>query len=91
MSDLKINGYQPIHPVQKMNASVPAEHVQKAPDQGDKIEISAEAKQMQDVHRFEEIRKEKIDRIKAKIDAGTYSVSAEQVAARLYAYWNQKQ
>lgn len=58
-------------------------------DKKDKLEISDTAKYFQIALKAAkdspDIRSEKVDRIKAEIEAGTYNVSAEDVAKKMMA------
>lgn len=55
----------------------------------DKLEISAEAKHFQTALKAAkdspDIRTDKVERIKAQIESGTYNVSAEEVAKKMMA------
>ncbi|GGL54575.1 flagellar biosynthesis anti-sigma factor FlgM [Sporolactobacillus putidus] len=87
---MKINHYQPIQPYTNFKPGKPAEQPSAPAGGNDKIEISPEAKRLQGSQRLEEGRRQKVDQIKAQVDAGTYHVGSEDVAKKMYAYWNQK-
>jgi len=56
--------------------------------QGDKLEISSEAKKLSEVSSYSLERNEKVQAIKAQVDAGTYKVNPEQLAQKLISYYN---
>ncbi|WP_010631874.1 flagellar biosynthesis anti-sigma factor FlgM [Sporolactobacillus vineae] len=86
---MKIDGYQPIQPYAGYPASKPAETKPgAAPVKSDQVEISPEARRMQDVQKFSQARKARVADLKAQVDAGTYHVAAEDIAKKMYAYWN---
>lgn len=86
---MKIDGYQPIQPYAGYPASKPAETKQgTAPVKNDKVEISPEARQLQDSQKLDQARKTKVADLKAQVDAGTYHVAAKDIATKMYAYWN---
>ncbi|RYM05899.1 flagellar biosynthesis anti-sigma factor FlgM [Sporolactobacillus sp. THM7-7] len=87
MSDFKINPYQPIRPYTNYPIPKSSKTASTAAGKSDRIEISERARQMQGT---EETRQDKLAEIKARIDAGTYHVPAEEVAKKLYAYWNRR-
>lgn len=53
----------------------------------DKIEISMEAKQLQQTNQMEKARQEKINHIKEQIESGNYKVDAKEVARKFYEFW----
>lgn len=61
---------------------------QKVSLQADKLEISAEAKKLSEVSSFTAARDERVQEIKAQVEAGTYKVDPEQLAKNLAAYFN---
>lgn len=60
---------------------------QKAKMKTDKLEISSEAKQLSEVSSFTIQRNERVEQLKAEIEAGTYKVDAEQLASNLAKYY----
>ncbi len=60
----------------------------KAPIQTDKLEISSEAKQLSEIQSYAVERNERIEQLKAQIDAGTYKVDPEKLAVDLIDYYN---
>lgn len=87
---MKIDGYQPVQPYGKYPLPHQGKQPGTAPAQSDKVEISSEAKRMQGAHRLEQERLDKVQNIKAQVDAGTYHVSSEDIARKMYAWWNRK-
>ncbi|MFC7393838.1 flagellar biosynthesis anti-sigma factor FlgM [Scopulibacillus cellulosilyticus] len=86
---MKINGYHSIHKYQSYQNQMGRQGgpVKKSSKQ-DQVEISSQAKQLQNASGIEAERKEKIAKIKAAIDNGTYKVNPEEVAKKLYDFWN---
>lgn len=86
---MKINGlnHSNIHPYKR-----PQQHseTKQGASQHDQIEISEEAKQLQQSSRLSADRQEKIEAIKKKIDTGQYQVDSRKVAERFYEFWTNK-
>ena len=61
---------------------------QKVNLQADKLEISAAAKQLSEVSSFTVGRDERVQELKAQVEAGTYKVDPEQLAKDLASYFN---
>lgn len=84
---MKINGLNHsnnIHAYKKNQENVQSAQGKK---QRDQLEISSEAKQLQKKSQFADGRQEKINSIKAKIDAGEYNVDAFNTAKKFYNFW----
>ncbi len=60
---------------------------QKAKVKTDKLEISSEAKQLSEMSSFTVERNERVQELKAQVQAGTYKVDPEQLAADLVKYF----
>lgn len=60
----------------------------KAPIQTDKLEISSEAKKLSEIQSYAVERSERVEQIKAQIEAGTYKVDPEKLAVDLIDYYN---
>ncbi|HJF33001.1 MAG TPA: flagellar biosynthesis anti-sigma factor FlgM [Sporosarcina psychrophila] len=60
---------------------------QKAKVKTDKLEISSEAKQLSEKSSFTIERNERVQELKAQVQAGTYEVNPEQLAANLVKYF----
>ncbi|WP_345242336.1 flagellar biosynthesis anti-sigma factor FlgM [Pontibacillus salipaludis] len=56
----------------------------------DKIEISNEAKQMQEHQKAQETRKKHVEALKQKVDAGEYQVDAKQTAEKMINFWKNR-
>ena len=54
----------------------------------DKLEISSEAKQLSEMSSYTVERNERVQEMKAQVDAGTYKVDPEQLADNLISYYN---
>lgn len=90
---MKINRYQPIQSYQSYQTARNTQKAAQSADsanKSDKIEISDEAKRMQSTQAFAEARSQKVESIKKQVQDGTYQVSAEDVAKKLYDYWNKR-
>lgn len=85
---MKIDGYQPVQPYANYNQPKPGDQVQNVSAKSDKVEISSEAKRMQGAQKLEEARSEKVQQLKNQVDAGTYHVASQDIAKKMYAYWN---
>ena len=55
----------------------------KAKMKTDKLEISSEAKQLSETSSFTVERNERVQQLKAQVQAGTYEVNAEQLSCQL--------
>ena len=53
----------------------------------DKLEISSEAKQLSEMSSFTVERNERVQELKAQVQAGTYEVNPEQLASNLVKYF----
>ena len=86
---MKINKFNlpPINPY-KTNQLKMEKTEQKVQSQTDKLEISTEAKQLSGITSYAVDRNDKIQEIKAQVDAGTYKVDPEKLAANLLSYFN---
>ncbi|MBM7645040.1 negative regulator of flagellin synthesis FlgM [Scopulibacillus daqui] len=86
---MKIDAYHGIQKYQsyQKQSERNKELFKKTPEQ-DQVEISSKAKQLQKTSDFEAQRKEKIARLKAEIDNGTYKIKPEEIAKKLYDFWN---
>ena len=60
---------------------------QKAKMKTDKLEISSEAKQLSETAPFTVERNERVQELKAQVQAGTYKVNPEQLASDLAKYY----
>ncbi|SDH19438.1 anti-sigma-28 factor, FlgM family [Alteribacillus persepolensis] len=86
---LKINPLGSFNnPYQKQSASQRANAAGTNKTERDKVEISQTAKQMQSGET--NIRQEKIDALKQKVEAGTHQVDAEKAAKKFMDFWTGK-
>ncbi len=60
---------------------------QKAKMKTDKLEISSEAKQLSETSTSTAERNERVQQLKAQVQAGTYEVNPEQLASNLVKYF----
>ena len=84
---MRINKTDNVFQIYNKNQGVKKVNVEKTAKDGDQIKISDEAidfqhalKKLKDV---EEIRTEKVEAIKAQIQAGTYEISGEKIAEKM--------
>jgi negative regulator of flagellin synthesis FlgM len=86
---VKINNIRPmnVNPYNKQQDKI--DKVQ-TPKQKDKIEISSEALQLQQGSRLEIERQERVAELKNKVESGEYQVNPQEVARKMYSYWNMK-
>lgn len=86
---MKINQVSQIAEIYGATSSRKAANKEIKTDKKDKLEISETARYFQIALKAAkdspDIRSEKVDRIKAEIEAGTYKVSAEDVAKKMMA------
>src|SRR5699024_5617556 len=83
---MKINGvnHSNIHPYHKqMQPPQKDAEIQS----GDKLDISPEAKQLQQQSRISLERQEKINALKQQIEAGEYEVNPKKAAQTSYEFW----
>lgn len=84
---MRIDAYNQIAGIYKMNQPKKAGNTAKNGKVNDIVEISDTAKSFQSVRsaiaNTPEIREEKVAKLKAQIEAGTYSVSGRMIAEKL--------
>lgn len=88
---MKIDRYQPIqqsYTNYTNSAKTNAATSTGAAQSNDKVEISDQARKLQGSNQLDEARSSKVDQLKNEVQSGTYHVSAEDIAAKMYAYWN---
>ncbi|MFB1082262.1 flagellar biosynthesis anti-sigma factor FlgM [Jeotgalibacillus sp. JSM ZJ347] len=87
---MKINPFHqnPINPYKRQEAKVEQAELQKQ-KKADKVEISAEAKEMQGLNKVQEGRQERIDQLKAAVESGTYQPDASKTAENLLKFYRQ--
>jgi len=86
---VKINNFRPVNmnPYNKQldKAGKLQAH---AANQKDKIEISKEALEMQITSQYEVERQQRVDELKNKIESGEYKVNPQELAQKMYSYWD---
>ena len=84
---MRINKTDNVFQVYNKNQGVKKLNLEKMPKDGDQIKISDEAIDFQyalkKLKGVEEIRTEKVEAIKAQIQAGTYEISGEKIAEKM--------
>lgn len=82
---MKINNFSRImnNPYQKQMKQFETTQTNKSMKK-DQIEISSQALEM---HKGEDIRREKVDALKNQINSGNYQVNYEKVAEKFLDYW----
>lgn len=85
---MKINNVNlsPVNPY-KANELNAQKSVKSLGAQTDKLEISSQAKQLSEISSYSAERNERIQEIKAQIDAGTYKVDSREIAKNLLSYY----
>jgi negative regulator of flagellin synthesis FlgM len=85
---VKINGvnhHSNVNPYRTQIEQQPLkEHAQKR----DQIQISEQAKQLQQDSKITLQRQEKVEQIKQQIESGNYRVDAEKTASKFYKFWS---
>lgn len=84
---MKINSVSlnPINPYSKQQRAMKTS--QATSNFADKLEISAQAKEMQVQSSYNTERSEKLSKLKEQIESGTYQVNARKVAEDLLKYY----
>ncbi|MDO5402252.1 MAG: flagellar biosynthesis anti-sigma factor FlgM [Eubacteriales bacterium] len=84
---MRIDAYNAVNQIYQTNAAAKAYGAAKKQSVSDKFEISSEAKTYQTakaaVSQADDIRADKVARIKAQMEAGTYNISAAAVADKM--------
>ena len=87
--DMKINGSIRTYEVKPQDKPVSSERISRAEERTDMVTISSKAKDFtvakKALMNMPDIREDKVQSIKARIDAGTYNVSGMDVANKLFA------
>ncbi|WP_438316035.1 flagellar biosynthesis anti-sigma factor FlgM [Sporosarcina sp. FA9] len=85
---MKINKFNvpPINPYKANQLKVDKTET-KVQKQTDKLEISNEAKQLSGIPSYSVERNERVQEIKAEVEAGTYKVDPETIAKNLISYY----
>ncbi|MCT8140144.1 flagellar biosynthesis anti-sigma factor FlgM [Anaerobacillus sp. CMMVII] len=85
---MKINPYGNLQNIyrKQLDKLQPKGEVTKKRDQ---LEISPQAKLLQQETRITTERKEKIEQLKAQVQSGEYKVNSQEVAKKFYEFWNE--
>nr|WP_289037056.1 flagellar biosynthesis anti-sigma factor FlgM [uncultured Allobacillus sp.] len=81
LNNPKINAYKP--QVQQQQ-----QQTQSKNQATDKVQISEEAKQLQQFNPIVEVRQEKVENLKQEIQKGTYQLDPKQTAEKMVEFWN---
>ncbi|MGP4061263.1 flagellar biosynthesis anti-sigma factor FlgM [Halobacillus litoralis] len=87
---MKINGPNQtnFNPYQKqVNKQESMKNQQKSED---KVEISNQAKQMQESGKPDPARQKLVNQIKADVDTGNYRVDSQATAKKMFDFWSSK-
>ncbi|MCO7124991.1 flagellar biosynthesis anti-sigma factor FlgM [Sporolactobacillus shoreicorticis] len=88
---MKINRYQPVQSyTNNYQTAKSGDQQSTASKTDDKVEISNAAKRLQGTQKLDEIRQDKIEKIKSQIENGTYHVPAKSIAEKMYGFWNKQ-
>lgn len=89
---MRINPYnsQGINPYNRQNNSQGKTNNKPAGKTKDQVEISAAAKDMQQVSQTETERQAKIDQLKLQVENGTYKVDPKTVAQSIVNFYTKK-
>jgi len=85
-----------IHGPNQMNVNPYTNQWHKQPDVKkkmsgkDRLEISEQAKQMQESETYEQKRAAYIRDIKNAVESGTYQINAEKTAEKMIAFWQKR-
>lgn len=84
---MKINNFRPVN-VNPYNKQMEKLDKLQTSKQKDKIEISQEAMELQKGNQLELERQERVNELKSKVQSGEYKVNPEEVANKMYSFWN---
>lgn len=86
---MKINNYgtNGINPYRQQQLNKINHTEQTNQNKKDKVEISAAAKDMQQLSSIESERKAKIDELKARIEDGNYKIDSKQIAQNILKFY----
>lgn len=90
---MRVNAINRMYDIYNAQAGMATRSVDK-PQSRDEIELSSQAKDFATIKRMiaaeEDVRMDKVQEIKEKIDNGTYDVTAKQVASKILSKMNLK-
>ncbi|MED4269203.1 flagellar biosynthesis anti-sigma factor FlgM [Geobacillus stearothermophilus] len=78
-------GSMNVNPYQRQFAKT--ERLAAGKTKGDQVEISKEAKELQEAASWEQARQAKLDELRQQIENGTYTVDPKAVAKRMIDYY----
>lgn len=85
---MKINNFRPVN-MNPYNKQINQTNKQESAKRSDKLEISAEALEMQQGGNQIEIeRQQRVNELKNKVESGEYKINPEEVARKMYSFWN---
>jgi negative regulator of flagellin synthesis FlgM len=85
---MKINNFRPSGVNPYKNQMNKLDQVEKATNKkSDKVEISAEAKEMQQVPSLEQERQMKVDKLKIEVENGTYKPHPTEIAKSMIQFY----
>lgn len=85
-----------IHGPNQTNFNPYKNHVQKQADykkdinKADQIEISSQAKQLQESGNSSTKRSERVQEIKQAVDSGEYKVNPDKIAQKMISFWSKQ-
>ncbi|MCR6095059.1 flagellar biosynthesis anti-sigma factor FlgM [Salipaludibacillus agaradhaerens] len=84
---MKIN---PAHSIQQYRKSQEAQQKvdQNKINQSDKVQISEAAKKMAEGSEISPERQEHVNQVKQQIENGTYKINHQEIAKKLYEFWD---
>ena len=85
---MKINNFKPSGVNPYKNQLNKLEQMEKGPNKKkDVVEISTEAKEMQQVSSFEKDRKIKVDELRSQVENGTYKPQPSEIAKSIINFY----
>lgn len=89
---MKINpfGSQGVNPYQQQMSKIGQAEGKTIGKKADRVEISATAKEMQQLSQFPEERQAKIQELKNQVEKGTYKIDPHKVATSIVAFYSKQ-
>ncbi|GGA67160.1 hypothetical protein GCM10008025_08760 [Ornithinibacillus halotolerans] len=85
---MKINGMNQTNFNPYKNQMQKYQDTKKAVKQNDQLEISSEAKKLQENNKVNENRQAFVQEIKNQIDSGTYKINYEKTVQKMIEFWS---
>ena len=86
--DMRITNVMRTYEVQRPDKPAPSERISRAEERTDMVTLSSKAKDYMQItktlNNTPDIREDKVQAIKAQIDAGTYNVTGKDVVDKLF-------